>query len=194
MRPPIHFALYCLGLAEPQTQTSAAERDAVARHAKDKTVTAEIGVWHGVTTRRIAEALAPGGVVYAVDNYVVGKLGISFPYALARRNTKPVRERVKFVRATAKDAAAEFARSIGTKFEFVFIDGDHSYDGLRTDWESWTPLVAPGGIVALHDSRSIPAKNLEQAGSVIYTRDVVQKDERFALVEEVDTLTVWRKS
>ena len=169
MRPPIHFALYCLGIAEPQTQTSATERDAIARHAANKTVAAEIGVWHGVTTRRIAEALAPEGVVYAIDNYVVGRFGISFPYAIARWNTKPFRKRVKFVRATAKEAAAEFAKS-GTKFEVVFIDGDHSYDGLRTDWESWTPC-----------------------GSVIYTREVVRRDDRFALVEEVDTLTVLRR-
>lgn len=193
MRSTVHFALYCLGLAEPQTQTSAAERDAIARHAADKKVAAEIGVWHGVTTRRVAEALAPGGIVYAVDNYAVGRLGISFPYAIARRNTKPFRNQVKFVRATAKDAATEFGKSMGAKFEFVFIDGDHSYDGLRTDWESWTPLIVRGGIVALHDSRSTATKNLDDAGSVIYTREIVRSDQRFELVEEIDTLTVLRR-
>ena len=192
MRQPLHFALYNVGLAKPQTQTSAAERDAIARYATNRSTAAEIGVWHGVTTRRIAGAMASGGVVYAVDNYVAGRFGISFPYAIARRNTRPFRDRVKFVRATGKEAAAEFAKS-GAKFDFVFIDGDHSYDGLRTDWESWTPLIALGGIVALHDSRSSATTNLEGSGSVIYTREVVRKDERFTLVEEVDTLTVLRR-
>jgi len=190
MRPPLHFALYRLGISRPETQTSPAERDAIARHATGKTLAAEIGVWHGVTTRRIAEALAPNGVVYAVDNYVTGRFGISFPYAVARRNTRTFRDRVKFVRATAKEVAAEFAESFAAKFQFVFIDGDHSYDGLRTDWEAWTPLIAPRGIVALHDSRSSTTRDLATTGSAIYTRDVIQKDERFALLQEVDTLTV----
>jgi hypothetical protein len=29
--------------------------------------------------------------------------------------------------------------------DFVFIDGDHSYDGLRADWLGWSMLVMPGG-------------------------------------------------
>lgn len=33
----------------------------------------------------------------------------------------------------------------------VFIDGDHSYEGVTTDIETWLPCVAPGGIIAGHD-------------------------------------------
>lgn len=36
--------------------------------------------------------------------------------------------------------------------DFVFIDGDHSYDGVRADWMAWSPLVRPGGLVAFHDT------------------------------------------
>lgn len=35
--------------------------------------------------------------------------------------------------------------------DFLFIDGDHSYDGTLLDWEWYSPLVRPGGIVAIHD-------------------------------------------
>ena len=38
--------------------------------------------------------------------------------------------------------------------EFLFINGHHSFDGLRQDREAWTPLMADGGIIALHDSCS----------------------------------------
>lgn len=37
-------------------------------------------------------------------------------------------------------------------FDFVFIDGDHTYDGVRADWLAWSPLVRPGGVVAFHDT------------------------------------------
>lgn len=36
--------------------------------------------------------------------------------------------------------------------DFAFIDGDHSYDGVRSDFELWSPLVRPGGLVAFHDT------------------------------------------
>lgn len=36
-------------------------------------------------------------------------------------------------------------------FEFVFIDADHSYEAVSRDWETYRPMVAPGGLVAFHD-------------------------------------------
>lgn len=35
--------------------------------------------------------------------------------------------------------------------DFIFIDGDHSYEGVRQDWEMYAPLVRAGGCVAFHD-------------------------------------------
>lgn len=37
-------------------------------------------------------------------------------------------------------------------FDFAFIDGDHTYEGVRADWLLWSPLVRPGGLVAFHDT------------------------------------------
>lgn len=192
MRPSFHFALFSLGFAAAETQTSVAERDCIALCARDRRTAAEIGVWHGVTTCRIAESLAPGGVVYAVDNYRQGRLGFSFPQQVARRNTRNWRDKIQFVRATGEQAAAEFKRDQRLQFEFVFIDGDHSYEGLRKDWEAWAPLIARGGMVALHDSRSTATRDLQDAGSCIFTREVIRRDKRFELIEEVDSLSVLR--
>ena len=35
--------------------------------------------------------------------------------------------------------------------DFLFIDGDHSYEGVKKDFEMYSPLVGSGGIIALHD-------------------------------------------
>jgi len=35
--------------------------------------------------------------------------------------------------------------------DFLFIDGDHSYDGVRRDFEDYSKLVRPGGLIVLHD-------------------------------------------
>ena len=39
----------------------------------------------------------------------------------------------------------------GNKLDFLFIDGDHSYDGVKRDFELWSSLVKIGGVIALHD-------------------------------------------
>jgi hypothetical protein len=36
-------------------------------------------------------------------------------------------------------------------FDFLFIDGDHSYDGVKRDFEAYLPLVKKGGYVGFHD-------------------------------------------
>jgi predicted O-methyltransferase YrrM len=36
--------------------------------------------------------------------------------------------------------------------EVLFIDGDHSYDGAKADYERWSELVRPGGHMLLHDA------------------------------------------
>lgn len=35
--------------------------------------------------------------------------------------------------------------------DWLFIDGDHSYEGCKSDFENYGPLVRPGGIIAIHD-------------------------------------------
>ena len=35
--------------------------------------------------------------------------------------------------------------------DFVFIDGDHTYEGVKSDFVQYGPLVRPGGLIAFHD-------------------------------------------
>jgi predicted O-methyltransferase YrrM len=37
------------------------------------------------------------------------------------------------------------------KYDLLFIDGDHSFEGVKKDFEMYSPLVRKGGLVAFHD-------------------------------------------
>ncbi|MEO8662678.1 MAG: class I SAM-dependent methyltransferase [Bryobacteraceae bacterium] len=39
----------------------------------------------------------------------------------------------------------------GRPIDLLFIDGDHSYEGVRKDFEMYAPLVRPEGLIAFHD-------------------------------------------
>ena len=39
----------------------------------------------------------------------------------------------------------------GQKIDFLFVDGDHTYEGVKEDFEMYAPLVRRGGVVAFHD-------------------------------------------
>ncbi len=36
--------------------------------------------------------------------------------------------------------------------DFIFIDGDHSYDGTMADFNDYSPLVRKGGLIGFHDT------------------------------------------
>lgn len=50
--------------------------------------------------------------------------------------------------ATRKLAEEKLA---GDLIDVLFIDGDHSYEGVKADFELWHHLVRPGGLVIFHD-------------------------------------------
>ncbi|HCY58651.1 MAG TPA: methyltransferase [Opitutae bacterium] len=39
----------------------------------------------------------------------------------------------------------------GDLLDFLFIDGDHSYEGVKSDFTIYSKLVRPGGIIGFHD-------------------------------------------
>jgi predicted O-methyltransferase YrrM len=42
-------------------------------------------------------------------------------------------------------------KSVRHGIDFLFIDGDHTYEGVKKDFEMYSPLVNPGGVIAFHD-------------------------------------------
>src|SRR5439155_15474564 len=51
----------------------------------------------------------------------------------------------------------------GVPLDLLFIDGDHTYEGVKRDFEMYSPMVRPGGIVAFHDIVEIRVEGLEVA-------------------------------
>ena len=49
------------------------------------------------------------------------------------------------------------ARHWTTPLGFLFIDGGHGTEPAHRDYEGWTPHVAPGGLLAIHDVFPDPA-------------------------------------
>jgi cephalosporin hydroxylase len=71
----------------------------------------------------------------------------------------PYGDRVLFLRGDSVKQARHFKPET---LEMVYIDADHSYDGVLSDLIAWTPIVRRGGIVALHDYLN-PAYGVKRA-------------------------------
>lgn len=148
---------------------------------------AEVGVFQGVTTRLLTAVVDPDGTYFAIAPYAGGKLGIDFSYFVARREVaQSARGHVEWVKTTGADAPSD-PRIQGRTVDFLFIDGDHSYEGLRGDWQARRDLVVPGGIVALHDTRG------GRFGCERYMDEVIVPDPAFERTAEAHRLTVFRR-
>ena len=190
----LHLVRWAVGLADAEVWTTEAERECLARHAAGKRKLVEVGVWHGGTSKALRAAMAPDGVLYAVDPYEPGRLGFSIPRVVGRTELDRVRNgRVVWIRATGAEAAQSDEIKGSAPFDFVFIDAAQTYETIRTEWEAWSPLVDEGGILALHDSLRKAGDTSAEQTSVRYAREVVTQDPRFALVDAVDTLSVLKR-
>ena len=57
----------------------------------------------------------------------------------------------------APDTLAEVRRLFGGQaVDFLFIDADHTYPGVKADFLQYGPLVRPGGLIAFHDILTAP--------------------------------------
>jgi predicted O-methyltransferase YrrM len=126
----------------------------IVRAAKPQTVV-EIGSAQGKSTCYIAAALSENtrGHLYAIDPHSLtswNDVGSVETYTIIQRNLKQagVAEKVTLLRETSENVAATWDRPI----DVLFIDGDHSYDGVKRDWERFVPHVSSFGFVVFHDT------------------------------------------
>ena len=186
-----HFVLWSLHLVSARTMYTAEEHACLERHAAGRRRLVEIGCWHGVNTRRLRRVMAPGAALFGVDPYPPGRLGFSAQRLIARGEVnQEANGSIRWLRMTDVAAAGWFRASREAPVDFVFSDSLNTVEGFRATWETWSPLVAAGGRYVLANSRSSATKQIEAAGSVQYTRDVILRDPRFRLVDEAGTFTV----
>jgi predicted O-methyltransferase YrrM len=55
---------------------------------------------------------------------------------------------IKLIKKTSDDAYGEL---INERFDFVYIDGKHTYDQAKKDISNYLKLVKPGGFIGGHD-------------------------------------------
>ncbi len=187
-----HCVRYFLGLDAADTQTTVAERACLARYTEGKRRLVELGVYEGVSTRLLLDCMAPQGTLFAVDPFIRGRLGVCWGRAIAKHQVRQRMEgkRVVFLECSSREAA----RELQGLFDLVFVDADHSFEGISSDWADWAPRIVPGGVMALHDTcASEDNSNLERLDSFKYFETHIRHDKHFQIVEQVDTLSVLRR-
>lgn len=97
------------------------------------------------------------GVTYIVDacNEVGGHVSWSDEDSFFRTHFYPA-----FIKDTTENAFYNFFVKQNIKIDFLHIDADHSYEGVKKDFELYSQIMNPGGIISLHDSDSRYEKNL----------------------------------
>jgi Methyltransferase domain len=110
---------------------------------------AEIGVQRGRYSQALCDRI-PGLDLMSIDPWVPFHL-ISAEkqekcYAEAVERLTPYG--VKIIKKPSMEAVKDVPDG---SLDFVYIDGDHSFDGAMLDMIYWTPKVRLGGIVAGHD-------------------------------------------
>ncbi|MBI3466423.1 MAG: class I SAM-dependent methyltransferase [Planctomycetes bacterium] len=185
----IRWLAHGLRLRGADTQTTQAERACLARHARGKKSLVEIGVMYGANTALLRSVMDPLGTVTGIDPHPNGRLRVSFERWIALRElARRRRGTAQLLRKPSFEAAGDW----GTPIDFLFIDGDHSWAGIDRDWRDWSRHVTLGGVVALHDSRSVPGR--QDLDSVRYTQTVVLRDSRFREIDAADSLTVLERT
>ncbi len=121
---------------------------------KPKTVL-EIGTAHGGTLFIWCRLAREDATVISID-LPGGLFGGGYPRwrGVLYKYFKKPRQRLYLLRADSHNPKTlEEVKKIldGGKLDFLFIDGDHTYEGIRKDFEMYSPLVRKNGIIAFHD-------------------------------------------
>jgi cephalosporin hydroxylase len=108
----------------------------------------EIGASAGGTLYLLTRVAAPDAVIVSMD--------IDIPPHTRRARERMAREsqQIVSIQGDSHDPATRdrVGEALGGReLDFLFIDGDHSYEGVRTDFELYRGLVRKGGLIALHD-------------------------------------------
>ena len=115
----------------------------------------EIGSARGNSTCAIAMGLKEngGGRLYATDPHMPTDWNDTYSVNTLEILSENIRTlgltgHAEIIRALSTDAAATWTRPI----DLIFIDGDHSYEGVKRDWDLFVKHVPPFGMVVFHDT------------------------------------------
>lgn len=116
-----------------------------------KTSLLEVGSSFGGTLKRMASVMRKGSIIVSVDLPIDG----TQEYLNPQDSLKDTCRKIALMGANVQlfignshsqdviDKVSDYG-----PFDFVFIDGDHSYDGMLADWHNYGPM---GRVVGFHD-------------------------------------------
>ena len=102
----------------------------------------EIGVFEGETSVKMIEALPQGGYYAGIDindhrKHKLERSGVAVDFILG--------ESIKVIKGMPSE-----------HFDFIFVDGDHSWANILPEFKEIEHVIAKGGVIAYHDTLHIP--------------------------------------
>lgn len=126
----------------------------LARSLKPE-VAVEIGSAIGWSACMLGSALKANGrgMLYAIDPHRPtawndGTVTDTFPIISDNVAKLRLQRHVTVVRKTSQEAARDWNRQV----DLIFIDGDHSYEGVKSDWELFLPHMHAFTVAVFHDT------------------------------------------
>ena len=177
-------------------------RSLVVMAAPDPTRLLEIGTLYGLSAAFLHETVQPKkkGLHQVVIDPFFGYYGQDNPdlftpipviedvFVENMRRVGAQAEDFDVVVGLAEDEAIQ-TQFANKKFDVLIIDGDHSYEGVKRDYENYAGHVPSGGYVIIDDYRGPSWPEVTE-----YVDEVVFTDDRFELVTgELRTAVVKRK-
>jgi hypothetical protein len=115
----------------------------------------ELGAHHGESYFAFCQSVAENGLdclCYAVDTWLgeahAGYYGEDVMNDVREHNETYYKSFSYLLRTSFDGARTQFTNDT---IDLLHLDGLHTYDAVRHDFENWLPKVKPGGIVLLHD-------------------------------------------
>jgi predicted O-methyltransferase YrrM len=137
--------------------------DQLSQKLQRPLVVVEIGAWLGKSSHYLVDRHSEKCDIFIVDTWQGSDDEMETNHKLAderdifvdfMKNMKIHYGKFTPIRALSTDAANIFEDH---SVDFIFIDGDHSYHGVKSDIKAWLPKLAIQGIIAGHDySGSFP--------------------------------------
>ena len=115
----------------------------------------EIGTSNGGSLFLLARVAAPDALIVSID-LPQGEFGGGYPRrrSVLYRAFAAQKQRIRLLRADSHEPRTlEAVRAAleGREVDVLFIDGDHTYEGVKRDFEMYAPLVREGGVIGFHD-------------------------------------------
>ena len=121
----------------------------------------EIGTSHGGTLYLFTRISSPDALMISIDlrgaRFGGGYSRLRIPLL---KSLGTQRQQIRLINANSHDPSTlKRVESLlhGKPVDFLFIDADHTYEGVKADFETYSKLVVPRGIIALHDIVDHPA-------------------------------------